>query len=115
MNDTWIAFIAGAGWLAAFTIGLFALADWVQGRDRKWAGRAGTSGMLAIPVNDGERAALANLADSRHISIDDVARDALQAGIEVLHDQWPPSSEALASKPGTLGNEPTGPANRRRD
>ncbi|MDG4868528.1 hypothetical protein P8631_11000 [Guyparkeria sp. 1SP6A2] len=36
MNDeTWIAFIAGAAWLAVFTAGLFAFANWVQRGDRR--------------------------------------------------------------------------------
>ena len=35
MSETWLAFIAGATWLAVFTFGLFAFADWVQRRDRR--------------------------------------------------------------------------------
>ena len=35
MHDNWIAFFAGVTWLAVFTAGLFALADWVQRRDRR--------------------------------------------------------------------------------
>ncbi len=35
MSETWIAFLAGAAWLAAFTAGLFAFANWVQRRDRR--------------------------------------------------------------------------------
>ncbi|MDG4868666.1 hypothetical protein P8631_11705 [Guyparkeria sp. 1SP6A2] len=35
MNETWIAFIAGAAWLAVFTAGLFAFANWVQRRDHR--------------------------------------------------------------------------------
>ena len=35
MNETWIAFLAGAAWLAVFTAGLFAFANWVHRRDRR--------------------------------------------------------------------------------
>ena len=35
MHENWIAFFAGAAWLALFTAGLFALANWVQRRDRQ--------------------------------------------------------------------------------
>ena len=35
MHENWIAFFAGAAWLALFTAGLFAFANWVQRRDRR--------------------------------------------------------------------------------
>ena len=35
MNETWLAFLAGTAWLAIFTAGLFAFANWVQRRDRR--------------------------------------------------------------------------------
>ncbi|MCL7744281.1 hypothetical protein LV476_04855 [Guyparkeria hydrothermalis] len=35
MSENWIAFLAGAAWLAVFTAGLFAFANWVQRRDRR--------------------------------------------------------------------------------
>jgi len=35
MHDNWIAFFAGVAWLAVFTAGLFAFANWVQRRDRR--------------------------------------------------------------------------------
>ena len=35
MHENWIAFFAGAAWLAVFTAGLFAFANWVQRRDRR--------------------------------------------------------------------------------
>lgn len=35
MSETWIAFLAGAAWLAVFTAGLFAFANWVQRRERR--------------------------------------------------------------------------------
>ena len=35
MSETLIAFVAGTAWLAVFTVGLFAFADWVQRRDKR--------------------------------------------------------------------------------
>ena len=35
MNQSWVAFLAGAAWLALFTAVLFAFANWVQRRDRR--------------------------------------------------------------------------------
>ena len=35
MSNNWLAFLAGSVWLAAFTFGLFAFANWVQRRDRR--------------------------------------------------------------------------------
>jgi len=44
MNETWLAFLAGAAWLAVFTAGLFAFADWVQRRDRRREAASAASG-----------------------------------------------------------------------
>jgi len=35
MEDKLLAFLAGSAWLALFTAGLFAFANWVQRRDQR--------------------------------------------------------------------------------
>ncbi|MFO7582450.1 hypothetical protein [Guyparkeria sp.] len=57
MNETWLAFLAGAAWLAVFTAGLFAFADWVQRRDRRRANATSADGgpVQAAAPNQAER------------------------------------------------------------
>ena len=50
MNEIWLAFLAGAAWLAIFTAGLFVFAGWVQRRDRRRKAATSASGDTVQPT-----------------------------------------------------------------
>lgn len=87
MNNTWIAFLAGAGWLIAFITGLFAFANHVQRRERLNQHSQTDDTTPLIPVSEDHLAALDELATTANVSTSEVASRALSVGIASLQDE----------------------------
>lgn len=87
MNVTWLALFAGAGWLIAFTAGLFAFANHVQRRERLSQHPQKDDATPLIPVSKDHLAALDELATAANVSTSEVASRALSVGIASLRDR----------------------------
>lgn len=87
MNETWITFLAGAGWLIAFITGLFAFANHVQRRERLGQHPQKDHATPLIPVSEDHLAALDELAAAAKVPTSEVASRALSAGIASLRDR----------------------------
>ena len=86
MNETWIAFAAGVGWLAAFTAALFALSSYVQRRDKRNRGEVDEQVSCQIPLPKDEFSALETLAKARGLSTTECAQLAVGIGLRHMQD-----------------------------